>query len=217
VFIAAHGIDEWLNRVPLQVVIMSTQPVIRLTPEQYLVRERSADFKSEFFKGEMFAMAGASREHNLIVANLVRELGNSLKDSKCEVYPSDMRVKVSATGLYTYPDVTIACGKPEFEDGELDTLLNPTVLIEVLSKSTEAYDRGTKAAQYRKLPSLQHYVLISQYNCSVELFTRSDNDEWILSECSQTTETLNLQTPSVAVALSEVYRNIQFDDLRLRS
>ncbi|MFN7843587.1 MAG: Uma2 family endonuclease, partial [Pirellula sp.] len=108
---------------------MSTPPIPRLSPQQYLERERAAAFKSEYYQGEMFAMAGASREHNLIVANLVREIGNAFKDSDCEVYPSDMRLKISASGLYTYPDVTIAYGAPKSEDDELDTLLNPVVLI----------------------------------------------------------------------------------------
>ncbi|XZE20514.1 Uma2 family endonuclease [Pirellulaceae bacterium SH449] len=194
---------------------MSTQPILTLSPQRYLAQERAASFKSEYYQGETFAMAGASREHNLIVANLVGELRQALKDSNYEVYPSEMRVKVSASGLYTYPDVTIACGKPEFEDNELDTLLNPIVLIEVLSNSTEAYDRGTKAAHYRRLPSLQHYVLVSQYCCSVEIFSRSSDNIWTLSEASHLTESLRLQSPQVAIPLTEVYRNIQVDDLKL--
>lgn len=161
-------------------------------------------------------MAGASREHNLIVANLVREIGNALKDSNCEVYPSEMRVKVSATGLYTYPDVTIACGEPEFEDSELDTLLNPTVLIEVLSKLTEACDRGTKAAHYRKIPSLQHLVLVSQNQSSVEIFSRDCDDNWILTEVAELPQSLQLQKPKVAVPLAEVYRKIKFEPSGLR-
>lgn len=194
---------------------MSTQPLTRFSPQQYLAQERKAEFKSEFYQGEIFALAGASREHNLIVANLVREIGNALKDSNCEVYPSEMRVKVSATGLYTYPDVTIACGEPEFEDKELDTLLNPTVLFEVLSKSTEAYDRGTKARHYRKIPSLQHYVLVSQFQSSVEIFSRSSDDTWTLTEVNALPESLQLQSPNVAVPLAEVYRKIKLEPLGL--
>ncbi len=194
---------------------MSTQPLTRLSPQQYLAQERNAEFKSEYFQGETFAMAGASREHNLIVANLVREIGNALKDSNCEVYANEMRVKVSATGLYTYPDVTIACGEPEFEDKELDTLLNPTVLIEVLSKSTEAYDRGTKAGHYRKIPSLRHYVLVSQFQSSLEIISRSSDETWSLTEVNDLTESLNLLTPKVAVPLAEVYRKIKFEPLGL--
>lgn len=194
---------------------MSTQPLMRFSPQQYLAQERKAEFKSEFYQGEIFAMAGASREHNLVVANLVGELRQALKDSNCEVYPSEMRVKVSATGLYTYPDVTIACGEPEFEDKELDTLLNPTVLFEVLSKSTEAYDRGTKARNYRKIPSLQHYVLVSQFQFSVEIFSRSSDDTWTLTEVNDLPESLQLQSPKVAVPLAEVYRKIKLEPLGL--
>jgi Uma2 family endonuclease len=195
---------------------MSTQPIPRLSPQQYLARERAAAFKSEYFQGETFAMAGASREHNLIVANLVREIGNALKDSDCEVYPSDLRLKITASGLYTYPDVTIAYGEPKFEDDQLDTLLNPVVLIEVLSESTEAYDRGVKSAHYRKLPSLRHYVMVSQHQCSVEMLSRSGDGTWTLNDATALSDTLRLRSPDVAVSLAEVYRNISFDDGNLR-
>ncbi len=196
---------------------MSTPPLSRLSPQQYLERERAAAFKSEYYQGEMFAMAGASREHNLIVANLVREIGNAFKDSDCEVYPSDMRLKISASGLYTYPDVTIAYGAPKSEDDELDTLLNPVVLIKVLSESTEAYDRGTKSAHYHRLPSLKHNVVVSQHQCSVEILSRSSDDTWTLSDASELTDTLRLRTPSVSIPLAEVYRNTQFGDSHLHS
>ena len=191
---------------------MSTQPVPVLTSQEYLTRERRAELKSEFYRGEMFAMAGASREHNLIVANLVGELRQALKQSKCEVYPSDMRVKVSATGLYTYPDVTIVCGKAEFEDSEFDTLLNPTILVEVLSNSTEGYDRGIKAAQYRKIDSLQHHVLVSQQRISVETYSRSENGNWMLNEISRLADSFRLSTLDISIPLGEVYRNITFTE-----
>jgi Uma2 family endonuclease len=140
---------------------MSLQAKQRLTPEEYLARERQVDTKSEFYDGELFAKAGASRSHNLIVGNVTGELRAQLRGRPCEVYPADMRVKVSETGLYAYPDVVVVCGEPRFEDEHLDTLLNPTVIVDVLSPSTEAYDRGEKFAQYRKLASLREYVLIA--------------------------------------------------------
>src|SRR5215475_2138813 len=141
---------------------MCSQVRQRYTPEEYLALERQARCKSGYYAGEILPMAGASRWHNLIVANIVGELSLQLKGRFCTTYPSDMRVKVSATGLYTYPDVTVICGEPRFEDNQQDTLLNPTLIVEVLSESTEAYDRGGKFAHYRKLPSLMEYVLITQ-------------------------------------------------------
>jgi Uma2 family endonuclease len=187
---------------------MSSVPKRRLTPAEYLVRERRAEFKSEYYHGETFAMAGASREHNLIVGNLVREVGNSLKGRTCEVYPSDMRVKVAASGLYTYPDVTVVCGPPEFEDEQGDTLLNPTVLFEVLSESTEAYDRGAKSAQYRRLASLQEYVLVAQDRPQVERYVRQTDGGWMLREVTQLDQVLVLDAISIQVPLSEIYRQI---------
>ena len=133
---------------------MSALPEPFITPEQYLEIERKAADKSEYHSGQMFAMAGASREHNLITANVVGELRSLLRGRPCKTYPSDMRVLVLATGLHTYPDVSVACGEPEFLDGALDVLLNPLVIVEVLSSSTEPYDRGAKFALYQHLPSL---------------------------------------------------------------
>ncbi len=190
---------------------MSTLPNQLLTPQEYLAQERLAEFKSEFFRGETFAMAGASRRHNLIAGNLVRELGNALKQQPCEVYPGDMRVKVCSTGLYTCPDVSIVCDDPRFEDDELDTLLNPMVLFEVLSKSTEAYDRGTKSGHYRKLPSLRHYVLVAQDRCSIDVYTRRDEGNWLLRETSDIKGSLELPWPGITIPASEVYRKVDFE------
>jgi Uma2 family endonuclease len=161
---------------------MSSVPKTKLTPEEYLSIERRAEYKSDFFKGEMFAMVGASRRHNLITLNTGGELREQLKGRSCETYASDIRVKVDATGLYTYPDVVVVCEEPQFEDNELDTLLNPTVLIEVLSQSTEAYDRGRKFAHYRNLDSLSDYLLIAQDKPHIEHYTRQPDNQWLLSE-----------------------------------
>ena len=153
---------------------MSTQPQTYLTPEEYLAFEREAEVKHEYYAGEIFAFAGASRQHNLIVANVIRELGNEVKARPCEVYPSDMRVRVSPTGLYTYPDVTVVCGEARFGDEHSDTLLNPTVIVEVLSPSTEGYDRagslrrlvGTPETSFLKLHYFLH-LFCTQRACSV--------------------------------------------------
>ena len=191
---------------------MSTVPKRLLTSDEYLAQERRATFKSEYYRGETFAMAGASREHNLIVGNIVREVGNGLKGHRCEVYPSDMRVKVSATGLYTYPDVTVVCGTPEFEDEHRDILLNPTVLVEVLSDSTEAYDRGAKWEQYRKLPSLKEYLLIAQDRPHVERYMRQPDGGWLLREAAEPDSSVALDSISVVLPMSEVYRQVTFKD-----
>lgn len=190
---------------------MSTVPKPYLTPEQYLARERAANFKSQFYRGEMFAMAGASREHNLIVGNIVGEIRNSLKSRDCEVYPSDLRVKVSSSGLYTYPDATVVCDDPQFEDDQMDTLTNPTVLFEVLSESTESYDRGNKFSQYRSITSLKEVVLITQDRLSVESFLRQDDGSWLLRETVSLAESADFASIGVSVPMSEIYRNVEFE------
>jgi Uma2 family endonuclease len=190
---------------------MSAVPKHRLTPEEYLAQERGAQFKSEFYRGETFAMAGATRENNLITGNVLNESKNQLRDRPCEVYSSDMRVKIRRTGLYTYPDVAIVCAEPQFEDDELDTLLNPTVLCEVLSKSTEGYDRGVKAAQYRRIPSLKEYVVIAQDRPQVERYLRQPDGGWLLQEASELTESITLESVGVVLPLAEIYRQVTFE------
>src|SRR5438552_2686042 len=165
---------------------MSSLAETYYTPEQYLALERAAEYKSEYINGKVYARAGANREHNLLTVNIAAGLGSTLKDQPYEVYISQMRVKVSPTGMYTYPDVVVACNEPRFEDEHGDTLLNPTIIVEVLSPSTEAYDRGEKFAHYRRLTSLAEYVLVSQDKARVEHYRRHDsgNDQWVLTEVS---------------------------------
>jgi Uma2 family endonuclease len=191
---------------------MSTAPQTYISPQQYLEIERQADHKSEYFAGEMFAMAGATREHNLLSTNLTRELSLQLKERECEVYSSDMRVKVELTGLYTYPDVTVACEHPQFEDGQLDTLLNPTVVIEILSDSTEAYDRGRKFAHYRKLDSLREYLLVAQDRCHIEHYVRQPDNQWLLSETDDPGGQVALPSIDCTLAMAEVYRKVRFEE-----
>ncbi len=190
---------------------MSAVPKAQLTEAEYLDKERKAEFKSEFYKGQMFAMSGASREHILIAGNLVGELRTQFKGRCCEVYSNDMRVRIPATGLYTYPDVVIVCGEPEFIDAEVDTLLNPTVLIEILSPSTESYDRGTKATQYRRIPSLREHVLISQERPHVEVLSRQEDGNWLLLEASDLDQAMTLLSVSVSVPMREIYDRITFE------
>ena len=189
---------------------MSAQPqaIPYLTPQEYLEIERRAEYKSEYFDGEMFAMAGASRAHNQITTNVVGELHPQLKKRPCYVYANDLRVKVSATELYTYPDIVALCGPPRFEDHQKDTLLNPTVIIEVLSDSTEAYDRGKKFQHYRTLESLQEYVLISQQECCVEHYVRQPGNQWTLTEIHDLAEVIQLSSIQCQLALADIYDKV---------
>jgi Uma2 family endonuclease len=189
---------------------MSSLVKPRLSPEEYLTIERNAERKSEFYAGEMFAMAGASEAHNLITVNVTRELSSQLRGRPCRTYAGDMRVKVSETGLYTYPDVAVACGEVQFEDTHRDTLLNPTVIVEVLSPSTEAYDRGEKFAQYLRLPSLQQYILIAQDRPRIERYRRSEEQEWIFSATDGLENTTHLGSIGCDLVLADVYDRVEF-------
>lgn len=187
---------------------LASQPSPRITPAEYLEAERKAEYKSEYHDGHVFAMTGASMAHNLIVTNLILSLASQLRTRACHVYPSDMRVRVEASGLYTYPDVSVVCGKPEFEDGHLDTLLNPALLVEVLSPSTEDYVRGRKAEHYRRLESLREYLLVSQEGPLVERYRRQGEREWLLTEFRGLEETVELASIGCEVALREVYEKV---------
>jgi Uma2 family endonuclease len=187
---------------------MSSQAQKHYTPEEYLALERQAQCKSEYYAGEIFAMAGASRWHNLIVTNVLRELSTQLKGRPCTTYPSDMRVKVNPTGLYSYPDVTVVCGEAQFEDNQQDTLLNPTLIVEVLSESTEAYDRGGKFAHYRKLASLMEYVLIAQTKPHIEHYVRQPDNRWLLAEADSLHDSIHLPSIDCHLALAEVYDKV---------
>ena len=199
---------------------MSTRPQIRLTPEEYLAIERKAETKSEYLNGEMFplrpegkprdlyAMVGASRKHNLIAGNVFGELRQQLKDSPCEAYTNDMRVKVPAAGLYTYPDVVVACGEPIFEDDYFDTLLNPVLIAEVLSPSTAAYDRVKKFGYYRTIGSLSEYLLIAQDEYRVEQYVRQADGRWLLSDIRSLEGVFELPSIGCTLRLADVYARV---------
>ena len=191
---------------------MSSLAKPRFTLEEYLTLERRAAHKSEFLGGEIFAMAGASFRHNVLVANIMRELGAHLRESPCLPVASDQRVQVKPTGLNTYPDVVVVCGKPRFTDDHLDTLTNPTVLMEVLSASTEAYDRGEKFAHYRRIASLTDYVLVSQDKRRVEHYARQ-GERWVLSEFDAPQDHIALSSLGCELSVAEVYAHIAFDEL----
>ena len=151
---------------------MSAPKPTLLTPREYLEIERKAEVRSEYIGGRLYAMPGSNRLHNLIAGNILAALKTQLRGKQCETYAADMRVKIAPTGTYTYPDVITVCGEPRFEDPFVDTLLNPTLIVEVLSTSTEAYDRGEKFAQYRSLDSLREYMLVAQNKSRVEHYRR---------------------------------------------
>ena len=183
----------------------------RLTPEEYVARERQAETKSEFVGGCLVAMSGASRLHNLVVVNVVGALHEQLRERPCELFASDMRVKVAETGDYTYPDVVVACDDIQFEDAELDTLLTPTVIIEVLSPSTEGHDRGKKFAAYRQLRTLQEYVLVAQDHPSVEHYARQ-GDQWVLTAVTDIEATVHLPAIDCQLRLRDIYRRVTLEN-----
>jgi Uma2 family endonuclease len=192
------------------------EPVQKLTEAEYLALERRAEFKSEFFEGDTFAMAGGTRWHSLIATNLARESGNKLKGRPCVPYNADLRVKVEATGLLTYPDLSVVCGPQRFLDAEVDTLLNPTLIAEVLSDSTEAYDRGKKFEHYRQMPSLKEYLLVSQKDPRIEQFIRQEGGQWLWREATCLNATLELPALGITLALSEVFARVEFTPSPIR-
>ena len=191
---------------------MATQPKQPLTPEEYLVRERLAPTKSEYYRGEVFAMAGASERHNLIVTNLVASLVTSLRGRNYRVYSSDMRVLVCDTGLYTYPDVVVVCGKPALADTEGDVLTNPVLLVEVLSESTKDYDRGGKFHQYMRIPSLQEYLTVSQTEMMIDASIRQADNSWLIRELVPANGKVSIQCLGIELDFAEVYDQVEFGE-----
>lgn len=191
---------------------MASTTAIAVSPAEYLRLERQADVKHEYRDGEIVEMAGSSRQHNLLNTNLIGLLYQQLRDGAFEVYPNDMRVKVSDTGLYTYPDASVVGGEPEFEDAEVDTLLNPIVLFEILSPSTESYDRGEKFANYQTIDSLQEYILISQDRMRVDHYTRKDDIEWSFRAANGPEAVVELSSLGCAVKLGELYHKVPLEN-----
>lgn len=181
-----------------------------LSPEAYLEQERKAEFRSEYFRGETFAMSGARRNH-VMLSGAMASLLRSALGLRCSVFQSDMRVHIPAAGLYTYPDVAVVCGEEQFLDDEFDTLLNPVLLAEVLSESTEGYDRGRKFAFYRQIPSLREYVLVAQDRKAVEVFRRIGPDHWELFDVQGDGATAALASVGARVELDVLYAQVRFD------
>ena len=184
-------------------------PILKelISEEIYLETERIAETKTEYFNGELRLLPRLNRNHNAIVAAIIGEVGQHLKGKKCSYFPSDIRVHNKANSLYTYPDVTIVCGKEEYLDGEFDTLLNPTVIFEVLSPSTEDYDRGTKFKLYRSLPSLQNYVMVSSTEQLAEVYTR-EGETWVLTTAKNNDGILYINAIYFDLKLEDVYAQV---------
>jgi Uma2 family endonuclease len=190
---------------------MSQRILTYVSPDEYLRLERQAEYKNEYLNGEIFAMSGASRQHNLLTVNIGAELNRQLKGKPSEAYMSDMRVKVRSSTFYTYPDVAVVCGEPQFEDKEVDTLLNPTLLVEVLSQSTERCDRIAKTSYYRTIDSLQEYLLVAQHWFRVEQYLRQPNGQWSLTEYTSPDEAVQLPSIDCVLRLSDIYDKVVFD------
>jgi Uma2 family endonuclease len=196
------------SQAPVMENEVSSHPKTNITPQEYLERERKAEIKSEFLDGEMFAISGVTPQHSRIVVNITGDLNNQFADHPCEVHGPNMRVKVSPTGLYTYPDVVAVCGEPQFDDSVLDTLINPNLMIEVLSDSTESYDRGKKFAHYRTIDSLREYVLVSQNECRLERFAKQDDGNWLYSECTNPDGSIELISVACRLSAARVYHKV---------
>lgn len=192
----------------------STAAQTYLTPEEYLAWERKADTKHEYLRGEIIAMSGASHAHSLIVTNISGELYIQLKGGTCEVHTNDIRVRTSPEISYFYPDVLVVCGEPRFEDNAFDTLLNPIVLVEVLSPSTQAYDRGEKFKHYQQLTSLREYILVSQGEVEVERYRRQGT-EWQPTEFRSLEDVLSLTSIDCELSLDDIYRRVEFRENQL--
>jgi Uma2 family endonuclease len=187
---------------------MSKQPITRISAADYLSMERNSSEKHEFAFGEIFAMTGASARHVVIVTNLVREISSQLLQRPCQVYSSDLRLCVDASHRYTYPDVVVVCGQPQFLDDTLDTLLNPELIVEVLSESTRNYDRGDKFQQYRGIPSFREYLLVDQEKVHVERYSKQSDGTWSLWETDALADVVQLNSVGAALPVSEIYFKI---------
>lgn len=189
---------------------MSSQLKSKFTPEEYLAFERRSDKRHEYVDGELFAMSGASERHNQIVVNLSREVSTQFKGRSCRVYTNDMRVRITGTTRYHYPDAVAVCSAPRFDDEEKDTLINPDLIVEVLSASTEAYDRGEKFEYYRRIETFTEYVLVAQDKPHIEQFFRQANGQWLFTATSGLESFIDLTSVGCKLSLDEIYDKVGF-------
>ncbi len=189
----------------------------RYTPAEYLASEAQAAYKSEYFDGEIFVMAQKSANHNRITLNVCTEFKIATRRTQCEVFSSDLRILVEQNGLYTYPDAMLVCGEVQFQTGRDDTITNPQLIVEVLSKSTKNYDRGSKFTLYRDLPSLRHYILIDQYTVRVEYYHQDEQGNWSLTELTDLDDKLAIESLGLAVSLRDIYDNVDWLENQLNT
>ncbi|HEX9652218.1 MAG TPA: Uma2 family endonuclease [bacterium] len=180
------------------------------TREEYLAREETAEYKSEYYRGEIFAMAGTSATHNRILLNLASFLNRELPKKRCDVFASDIRLQVESKDLFTYPDIMAVCDKPQFYENRNDTITNPLIIFEILSESTKNYDRGDKFEFYRAIPTLKEYVLIDQYKVHVEQFAIGDAGKWVLTEHNEIHNELKLIALDLTIPLQTIYSRVEF-------
>ena len=183
-----------------------------ITADEYFAMEETAEYKHEYYHGEIFAMTGASFNHNLIAGNIFASCHESLHDSDCFVFMSDMRVQVDPAKHYAYPDMSIICGEIEFVDGRDDTLSNPIVIIEILSESTRDYDRGSKFKAYRKINSLKDYILVDQYSFYVEYFYKNEHGKWVLDEFDNLNDVIKIKSINLELSLNTIYDRVKLSE-----
>jgi Uma2 family endonuclease len=183
-----------------------------ISPEQYLEMERASETKHEYYNGEVFAMAGASVPHNEISFNINRLVASSAHDKGCKLFGSDFRIHIPERSLFTYPDFSIVCGKADTSKLYSDNLTNPSVIIEILSKSTKDYDRGTKFFLYRSIKSLKEYILIDSISVSIEKYTRQENNSWLLTEFNNLSDSFHITTIGVTLQLQDIYEDVNFGE-----
>jgi Uma2 family endonuclease len=188
-----------------------------ISPEEYLARERQAEYKSEYIYGQVYAMAGGSPEHNLIAGNVVTALNNALRERPCLVFNSDMKVRVPNSQKYHYAGATVVCDKPRYADGERDVLLNPLLLVEVLSPSTAAYDRGKKFQYYQEIPSFREYLLVAQDEPVVERFVKQPDGNWLYTKIAGLEQHIELNSLDCQLALRDIYAKVDWPDQKLQA
>lgn len=190
---------------------MSSEPRQRYTLEEYFALEFASEEKYEFWDGEVFCMSGASLAHNQIAINVATEAHRQLRERGCHLFPADLRIKVPTYPPYRYPDLSALCAKPEIEKiGGLDALVNPALIVEVLSPSTEAFDRGDKFTYYKSIVSFSEYLLIAQHRPHVSQFVKQEGGVWVFREFNDLTDTVNCACVPCILTLSEIYRNVDF-------
>lgn len=190
---------------------MTAQAKPYISEESYLDYERASPVKHEYFRGRIYAMTGAKEPHNLIASNAIALLHSQLRRKPCRVYPSDMRLKVLRTGLNTYPDIIVICGQPQFTDTVRDTITNPTIIIEILSPSTERYDRGLKFQNYRTIDTLRDYILIAQDHHHIEHYTRQEGGQWLLQEATELEDQIVIQSIESTLLLADIYEKVDLE------